>query len=75
MRLLFEGGIYFFGKPADINNGWIRYVQVRLVDAVSSSLLVLLLAMGTTHTVVCFHLSVSLFEIVRVYVCDFTTYM
>ena len=26
--LLFEGGVYFFGKPADINN-WIRYVRVR----------------------------------------------
>ena len=25
--LLFEGGVYFFGKPADINDGWIRYVQ------------------------------------------------
>ena len=24
--LLFEGGVYFFGKPADINDGWIRYV-------------------------------------------------
>ena len=27
VRLLFEGGVYFFGKPADINDGWIRYVQ------------------------------------------------
>ena len=27
-RLLFEGGIYFIGKPADIND-WIRYVRVR----------------------------------------------
>ena len=25
MRLLFEGSVYFFGKPADID-GWIRYV-------------------------------------------------
>ena len=25
--LLFEGGFYFFGKPADINDSWIRYVQ------------------------------------------------
>ena len=25
-RLLFEGGVYFFWKPADINNSWIRYV-------------------------------------------------
>ena len=24
---IFEGGIYFFGKLADINNGWIGYVQ------------------------------------------------
>ena len=40
LRLLFEGGVYFFEKPADIYNGWIRYVQViqrRLLDAVSSS--------------------------------------
>ena len=29
VRLLFEGGGYFFGKPADINDGWIRYVRVR----------------------------------------------
>ena len=28
VRLLFEGGVYFFGKPGDINNGWIRYVRV-----------------------------------------------
>ena len=26
VRLLFEGGIYFFRKPGDINDGWIRYV-------------------------------------------------
>ena len=25
--ILFEGGVYFFEKPADINEGWIRYVQ------------------------------------------------
>ena len=24
VRLLFEGGIYFFGKPGDIHDGWIR---------------------------------------------------
>ena len=24
----FEGGVYFFGKPTDINNGWIRYMYV-----------------------------------------------
>ena len=29
VQLLFEGGIYFFGKPADIKDGWIRYVRVR----------------------------------------------
>ena len=28
VRPLFEGGIYFSRKPADINNGWIRYVRV-----------------------------------------------
>ena len=27
--LLFEGGIYLFGKPSDINDGWIRYVRVK----------------------------------------------
>ena len=55
MQLLFEGGVYFFGKPRDINDGWIRYVRVRwwrLLDAVSSthSLSVLLSGMGTTRT-------------------------
>ena len=24
-----EGGVYFFGKLRDINNGWIKYVRVR----------------------------------------------
>ena len=24
--LLFEVGVYFFGKPANINDSWIRYV-------------------------------------------------
>ena len=36
MWLLFEGDVYFIGKPADINHGWIRYIQVkqrRLLDA------------------------------------------
>ena len=28
-RLLFKGGVYFLGKPGDINNSWIRYVRVR----------------------------------------------
>ena len=36
--LLFEGAIYFFGKSADINDGWIRYARaIRLLDAVSST--------------------------------------
>ena len=52
LRLLFEGGVYFFGKLADINDGWIRYVQAiqrRLLDAVSSmrSLSVLLSSVET----------------------------
>ena len=25
-RLLFEGGVYFLGKSADISDGWIRHV-------------------------------------------------
>ena len=55
VRVLFEDGIYFLGKPADINDGLIRYVRVRWwpwPDAVSSthSLSVLLSALGTTHT-------------------------
>ena len=40
VRLLFEGGVYFIGKPAGINDGWIRYVraiQQRLLDAGSST--------------------------------------
>ena len=40
VRLVFEGGVYFFGKPGDINNGWIRYVRVRrwrLLNTVSST--------------------------------------
>ena len=54
LRLLFEGSVYFFGKAADINDGWIRYVQAiqqQLLDAVSSlhSLSVLLSAMETSH--------------------------
>ena len=28
LQLLFEVGIYFIGKPTDINDSWIRYVQV-----------------------------------------------
>ena len=49
-RELFECGVYFFGKPADINDGWInsvRAIQGRRLDAVRSkrSLLVLLSAL------------------------------
>ena len=55
VRLLSEGGVYFFGKPGDINDGWIRYVRVRrwrLLDAASSthSLSVLLSVVVTTRT-------------------------
>ena len=50
VRLLFEGGVYFFGKPPNTNNSWIRYIQTiqwRLLDTVISkrSLSVLLSAM------------------------------
>ena len=57
--LLFEGGIYFFGKPAHINNGWMGYVRViqwQLLDAVSSSkcsLSVLVWAVETSRTLAC----------------------
>ena len=27
VRLLFKGDVYFFGKPADINDGLIRYIE------------------------------------------------
>ena len=23
---LFKGGVYFFGKPADIYDGWMKYI-------------------------------------------------
>ena len=54
-QLLFEDNISFFGKPGDINYGWIRYVWVRwwrLLDNVSSTrnLSVLLSAVGMTCT-------------------------
>ena len=26
-QLLFEAGVYFFLKPTDINDGWIRFTQ------------------------------------------------
>ena len=29
MWLLFKDGVYFFGKPGDINDSWIRYTRVR----------------------------------------------
>ena len=55
VRLLYEGSVYFFGKPRDINDGWIRCIWVRqwqLLDTVSStcSLSLLLSAVGTTCT-------------------------
>ena len=28
VRLLFEGGVYFFEKSANTNNSWIRYVRM-----------------------------------------------
>ena len=54
-RCLFCGSVYFFRKPGDINDGWIRYVQMgrwRLLDVVSNtrSFSVLLSAVGTTRT-------------------------
>ena len=55
LQLLFEGGIYFFGKPVDINDGRRRYAQViwqRRLDSVSGlhSLSVLLSAVETSRT-------------------------
>ena len=38
--LLFEGSVYFFWKPADINDGWIKYVwaiQWQLLNAITST--------------------------------------
>ena len=29
VQLLFEGGVYFLGRPGDINDGWIRYKRIR----------------------------------------------
>ena len=47
--LLLEGGIYFVGKSAGSNNGWIRYMWAIEIHAGSStcSLSVLLLAIET----------------------------
>ena len=39
-QLLFEGGIYSVGKPADSNDGWIRYmraIKLGLIDAASGT--------------------------------------
>ena len=52
-RLLFKGGVYFVGKPADSNDGWNKYMrtlQLDLIDTGSSmcSVSVLLLAMETS---------------------------
>ena len=30
--LLFGGSVYFFGKSADINDGWIKYAQGFIQD-------------------------------------------
>ena len=51
-QLLFEGGVYFFGKLVGINHDWIRTIQWQLLDAVSSkcSLLVLLSVVETSRT-------------------------
>ena len=53
--MLFEGDVYFFGKPADINNDRIRYmgaIHWQLLDAISSmhSLSVLLSTIEASHT-------------------------
>ena len=53
--LLLKGGMYFLGKPADTNDGWIRYVraiQWWVLDAVNSkhSLSVLQSAVEMSHT-------------------------
>lgn len=55
VQLLFEGGIQVFGKPTDVNDGWIRYIQAiqqQLLDIVSStcSLSVPLSAMVISRT-------------------------
>ena len=55
VRLLFEGSVCSFGKPGDINDGWIGYIRLRqwrLLDAVSSThnLSLLLSAVRTTCT-------------------------
>ena len=54
VRLLFEGGVYLvFDKPAHIQDGWIKYVRARLLEAVSSterSLSILLSAVETSRT-------------------------
>ena len=34
VQLLFEGGVYFIGKPADLNDGWI--LKVRTSDTVTT---------------------------------------
>ena len=54
-QLQFEGGVYFLGNPANINNGWIRciwVIQWQLLGSISCkcSLAVLLSAMETSHT-------------------------
>ena len=31
--LLFKGGVYFIGKPVDINHGYVRAIQQQLLNA------------------------------------------
>ena len=70
VRLLFEVGVYFFGKPWDVNDSWIGYVRVRrwrLLDAVSStrSLSLLLSAVEMTRTTQTDGPSASVVTVVR----------
>ena len=75
--LLFEGGYYlrvanyFLGKPTDINDSWIRFVQAIqwwLLDAVSSSSsLSVLLSVCGNEPYNMSSLSVSLVTVVRNY--------
>ena len=78
MWLQFEGCVFFFiEKPADINDGWIRYVraiQRRLLDAGSSvrNLSVLLSAKErsyTTRTASPNASPVTVVRIIRIRVC------
>ena len=79
--LPFEGSVYFFGTPKDINYSWIRYVRViqwRLLDTVNSkwSLSVLLSAMETSRTTQTAPVLVRWLssEITRIRMCMCVTY-